>query len=58
MNNDCLNHLMILHVYQDIIGKVNIREKVIEFISRKDSERNDLAYKLCNVMIDTVLVRK
>ena len=58
MNNDRLNHLMILHVYQDIIGKINIREKVIEFISRKDSKRNDLAYKLCNVMIDTVLVRK
>ena len=39
MHNDRLNYLMLLHVYQDEIDKVNIREIANKFISRKDSRK-------------------
>ena len=39
MNNNRLNHLIVLHVYQDEIDKVHIREIANEFISRKDSRK-------------------
>ena len=34
-----LNRLMVLHVYQDEAGKINIRKIVNEVISRKDSRK-------------------
>ena len=39
MHNNRLNYLMLLHVYQDEIDKVNIRELANKFISRKDSRK-------------------
>ena len=39
VNNNHLDHLMVLHVYQGEIDKVDIREIVNEFISRKDSRK-------------------
>ena len=39
MHNNRLNHLIVLHVYQDEIDKVDIREIANEFISRKDSRK-------------------
>ena len=33
------NRLMVLHVYQDEAGKINIRKIVNEVISRKDSRK-------------------
>ena len=39
MHNNRLNHLMVLHVYQDEIGKVDIGEIANEFISRKHSRK-------------------
>ena len=36
MYNNRLNHLMVFHLYQDEIDKVDIREIANEFISRKD----------------------
>ena len=39
MLNNCLNHLMVLHVYHNKIDKVDIREIANEFISRKDSRK-------------------
>ena len=36
MHNNRLNHLMLLHVYQDEIDKANIREIANKFISKKD----------------------
>ena len=39
MHNNRLNHLMVLHVYQDEIDKVDIREIANDFISRKDSRK-------------------
>ena len=40
MHNNRLNHLIVLHVYQDEIDKVDICEIVNEFISRKDSRKD------------------
>ena len=39
VNNNHLDHLMVLHLYQGEIDKADIREIVNEFISRKDSRK-------------------
>ena len=36
MHSNRLNHLMVLHLYQDEIDKVDIREIANEFISSKE----------------------
>ena len=43
MHNNRLNHLMVLHAYQDEIDKVYICEIANEFISRKDSRKGRLS---------------
>ena len=39
MHNNRRSDLMVLHVYQDEIDKIDIREIANEFISRKDSRK-------------------